>query len=225
MITNPSSRYRPDGTSGIINIVLKKNTRFGLNGNVTANVGNRDRFNGNFSLNYRAGKFNLYSNYSLRKDTRIRTNTIDREYFDSAGKTSGYYFLDGESKGRVTSQSLTLGSDFSMNDHNIIGLSLTYFDRDMVRRDRLQNMFTDENGNITLHYDRLRYDPEPEYEKNISGYWQHNFQKRIMSFGLNSMHQKARTRKTMNTQIFITFLLHHLLSTIPLFWKVKISNN
>lgn len=32
VITNPSARYKPDGTSGIINIVLRKNLRNGFNG-------------------------------------------------------------------------------------------------------------------------------------------------------------------------------------------------
>ena len=177
VITNPSSRYRPDGTSGIINIVLKKNTRFGLNGTATFNAGNKDRYNGNFSLNYKAGKFNLYSNYSIRKDTRIRLNTIDRTYLDSNGTTTGYFFLDGESRGRPLTQTLTAGSDFLMNDNNTIGLSFTYLDRDMVRKDRQENKYTDPNGVPTLHYDRLRYDPEPEFEKNISAYWEHKFQK------------------------------------------------
>ncbi len=177
VITNPSSKYRPDGTSGIINIILKKNTRFGLNGTAVANVGNRNRYNGNLSLNYKTGKFNLYSNYSIRKDTRIRVNDVNRTYIDSSQKITGYYFLDGESKGRPLSQTLTLGTDLLANDQNSFGLSLTYFDRDMVRNDKVQNNFTDPNGIPTLHYDRLRYDPEPEYEKNITSYWQHRFKK------------------------------------------------
>ena len=37
IITNPSAKYKPDGTSGIINIVMKKDRNLGFNGNVTAN--------------------------------------------------------------------------------------------------------------------------------------------------------------------------------------------
>src|ERR1035437_9074763 len=40
VITNPSARFRPDGTAGIINIVMKKNTKGGWNGTLVANAGN-----------------------------------------------------------------------------------------------------------------------------------------------------------------------------------------
>ena len=177
VITNPSSRYRPDGTSGIINIVLKKNTRFGLNGTITLNAGNRDRYNGNISMNYKTGKFNLYGNYSLRKDNRIRFNSIDRAYLDSAAKPTSYFYRDGDSRFRPLMHTLTLGTDFTIDERNMVGLSLTYFDRDMIRYETLQNRYTDPLGTPTLSYDRLRYDPEPEYEKNLTAYWQHNFKK------------------------------------------------
>jgi hypothetical protein len=91
VITNPSARYKPDGTSGIINIVLKKNIKAGWNGSVVANAGNSDRYNGGVSLNYKPGKLNIFGNYNVRNDRRIRLNNINREYFDSVGKTDGYY--------------------------------------------------------------------------------------------------------------------------------------
>src|SRR5207249_120261 len=75
VITNPSAKYKPDGSSGIINIVLKKNTSLGLNGTVSANAGNQDRYNGNIRLNYNPGSLNIYGSYGARKDNRNRINT------------------------------------------------------------------------------------------------------------------------------------------------------
>jgi hypothetical protein len=66
VITNPSAKYRPDGTSGIINIVLKKSTGGGLNGDITGNLGNSSRYNGNFRINYDPGDYNIYASYGVR---------------------------------------------------------------------------------------------------------------------------------------------------------------
>jgi len=49
VITNPSARFKPDGTSGIINIVLKKNTKGGFNGTATITAGSNDRFGTNLN--------------------------------------------------------------------------------------------------------------------------------------------------------------------------------
>ena len=61
LITNPSAKYNPEGMSGIINIVLKKNALVGFNGDI--NVGltyqRQAKFNTGLNLNYRNGKFNL----------------------------------------------------------------------------------------------------------------------------------------------------------------------
>lgn len=39
------ARFRPDGTSGMINIVMKKNIKSGWNAGLQGNIGNRDRRN------------------------------------------------------------------------------------------------------------------------------------------------------------------------------------
>src|SRR5690606_39527039 len=73
VITNPSAKYDAEGQSGIINIILKKNIRRGLNGMVTASAGSYDNYNGGLSLNYRDERFNYYGNYSYRKSDRKST--------------------------------------------------------------------------------------------------------------------------------------------------------
>lgn len=177
VITNPSARYKPDGTSGIINIVLKKNIKAGWNGTAVANVGNNDRYNGSVNMNYKTSKLNLFGNYSIRQDRRIRTNEIEREYIDSAGKTSSYYTEAGNSLARPVSHKVSLGTDYTMNKYNSLGISGDYFYRKQTRNDVVQKFFYDKNHILTSNYDRLRYDPEYEDETAITSYWQHNFSK------------------------------------------------
>lgn len=60
LITNPSAKYDASSTGGIINIILKKNRRTGLNGLVSAAVGTQDILSGNTNLNLRQGKLNFF---------------------------------------------------------------------------------------------------------------------------------------------------------------------
>ena len=177
VITNPSARYRPDGTAGIINIVLKKNAKGGWNGTATANAGNRDRYNGGLILNYKPGKLNIFGNYNIRKDNRLRNNDIDRQYLDSAGKTASYYTEDNYSSAKPLSHLVTLGANYKINGANEIGISGNYSNRKQVKHDILQKFFYDKDYLLTQNYNRLRYDPETDVEKNGTIFWQHNFKK------------------------------------------------
>ncbi len=177
VITNPSARYRPDGTSGIINIVLKKNTKLGWNGTVTANAGNNDRYNGNVSLNYNPGKINLFGGYSLRQDNRKRTNKTDRIYFDSAGKPGSYYNETNLSKLRPVTHFANLGMDYTFNEHNSFGISGDYYNRKLTKHD-VVNKFTYNAQNILIeNYDRFRYDPEFEKQTSVAAFFNHKYKK------------------------------------------------
>jgi outer membrane receptor for monomeric catechols len=66
VITNPSSKYSPEGSSGIINIILKKNQRSGINGILNANVGTSDKYNTSNNIAYKTGIFNIYGSYMMR---------------------------------------------------------------------------------------------------------------------------------------------------------------
>ncbi len=175
VITNPSAKYKPDGSSGIINIVLKKNIAGGFNGTITGNIGNRNRYNSNISFNYNPGKLNVSGSYGIRKDNRLRFSEINREYLDSSGKTSSYYTENNKSASHPESNFITLGVDYTLNKRNSFGISGNYFYRRLTKNDVSQRSFYDKNYLLTENFNRLKYDPESEEEKDGTIYWQHNF--------------------------------------------------
>ena len=65
VITNPSAKYDAEGTSGILNVILKKEERKGLNGAVSVNVGSPTNHSVGLSLNRRTEKFNLFSQLGI----------------------------------------------------------------------------------------------------------------------------------------------------------------
>ncbi len=80
LITNPSAKYNPEGMSGIINIVLHKNTNNGFNGSLNTGLtyGENARFNGSIDLNYRQGKFNMYANLGTNLGKRHNQNDLNQ---------------------------------------------------------------------------------------------------------------------------------------------------
>ncbi len=177
VITNPSAKYRPDGTSGIINIVLKKNIKYGWNSTVSANAGNVNRYSGGINFNFKKGKWNLFSNYNFRQDRRLRTGNLNREYFDSTKTIKSYYTEINTSHSWPLSNFITLGADYSLNKSNSFGISANYFYRKLTKNDLSQRLFYDKNYLLTQNFNRAKYDPESEKEKDATIYWQHNFLK------------------------------------------------
>lgn len=79
IITNPGAKYDASGgTSGILNIVLKKNRKAGYNGNIRAGVDQRGRINGGGDINVKQGKFNVFANGFLGQRKSISPGTTDR---------------------------------------------------------------------------------------------------------------------------------------------------
>lgn len=116
LITNPSAKYNPEGMSGMINIVLNKNSKIGFNGNINGGLtyGKNARFNGSTDMNYRNGKFNLYGNYGLNSGKQNNHGEIN---LLQAGQENNQLFKFDNSN---TSNLVKAGFDFYMNDSNTI---------------------------------------------------------------------------------------------------------
>jgi outer membrane receptor protein involved in Fe transport len=177
VITNPSARFRPDGTSGIINIVLKKNAKGGFNGNLTGNIGNLARANSSLTLNLKTAKWNSFATYSIRQDERNRYGSIDRQLLDASAGTSGYYTEDSRSKARPLGKLFRAGMEYTLDAQNSIGISGSFLRTDLVRNNIQSRYFYDKNRALTTQQNRLRYAPAFEIEKDATLFWQHNFKK------------------------------------------------
>ena len=112
LITNPSAKYNPEGMSGIINIVLHKNTNIGFNGSI--DVGLAKEINANFNsaidMNYRNGKFNFYGNYGNNIGKQANYGQIDR--FDDNSTQLFNFFNNNKS------HLFKVGVDYYINDNN-----------------------------------------------------------------------------------------------------------
>jgi len=173
VITNPSAKYKPDGTSGIINIVLKKNKSLGLNGNASANVGNDSRYNGNLTINYNPGRWNFFGNAGLRQDTRQRITDISTQTYLNGLETSSV-INHAVSGGRPVSYIGGLGTDFKLNDKNRLGVSANYNRR--VQKQNDISVYTVDTFKVREEdYNRNRYQPQTETDLELAGNWQHNF--------------------------------------------------
>ena len=177
VITNPSARYRPDGASGIINLVMKKETKRGLNGSATANAGTRRRHNENLNFNYNPGKLNLFGGFGYRQDDRNRFGTDVREHTDEASGMLSHYAQDDRSAARPRSVIGNLGLAYHFDAVNSLELSGNFFTRKMTRNDISTRVTRNGGDSIIQDYDRLRLADEPETETEVTAAFMHKFPK------------------------------------------------
>ena len=135
LITNPSAKHDPEGMSGIINIILHKNSNLGFNGDFSGGLtfGREVSGNSNLNLNYREGKVNLYANLGAnRRRSEFRGEIFNHE-LESGEQLS---FVGGND-----SYLLKTGLDYYLNDRN----TLSFFTR--------QNLFYEyDNGSLGVRY-------------------------------------------------------------------------
>lgn len=138
IITNPSVKFEPDGATGIINIITKKNYLDGLSGIVNLNAGMYGQYGGDLQLSYRVNKFSFLVGANYNKRSRPGEMESQRETF----KDDTTFFVNsfGDSDREHSRYGIKAGFEYNPTKNDFISLSGRYGNWDMT-------------SNSTLRYD------------------------------------------------------------------------
>jgi ferric enterobactin receptor len=116
--TNPSAKNDPEGTAGIINIVLNQEAEIGLSGGVTAGTGTTGMLNVSGNVGRQSGPLTLFLSGSGRRDRRSQSGFSDRTNLVIPTPV----FVEGRSTGAFQPRSygLTFRSEYRLSDRDAL---------------------------------------------------------------------------------------------------------
>ncbi|MEM1218687.1 MAG: TonB-dependent receptor [Bacteroidota bacterium] len=164
VITNPSAKYEAEGTSGIINIVLKKEEKKGINGSITLNTGWPQNHSVGLSVNRRTEKFNLFSQFGVgyRSLPRFR-ESVNTNLLSGTSITS-----DGVEFRNEQFYNVILGADYHLNKYNVITLSGNFAYEAESQPSTFAFQELDATGNVITEWEREEVttagNPKLQYE-------------------------------------------------------------
>ncbi len=120
VITSPSSKYDAEGSGGIINIVLKKNTLDGMFLSVDATAGSRGS-NLGVNASYRKGKMGFTVGSFLRETYNVLSDYSNQQKTFSADTAFNTQKASNRNDGKTGTY--TFGWDYDINKNNFITVS------------------------------------------------------------------------------------------------------
>lgn len=145
VITNPSAKYSPEGTAGIINIILKKDRRGGYFGSAELSADTRGGANANLSVNYNSSKFDSYLSVGGRMRHGSHGSWSRRNY-----DNGDFLNSDMEEKHHGTNLFIRLGTTWHATDKD--------------------DLYVNSYGMFGHRWDHSN----TVYKSNIPGQWNHN---------------------------------------------------
>lgn len=124
VMTNPNAKQDAAGTSGIINIVLKKGLKQGWNGTVSGNLGAGRglHLGGSLDLNYRTDKVNIFGNYNQYFQNLEYYNSLTRYFYkDSREEPETFAQQENKIQPKLRSNNFRVGMDFYLTSKQTLG--------------------------------------------------------------------------------------------------------
>ena len=201
VITNPSAKYEAEGTSGIINIVLKKEERRGINGSFTVNTGIPDNHSFGLSVNRRTEKFNLFSQVGV--GYRVRPQDSENINRDLVNNTT--ILSDGFEDRNELFYNVILGTDYHINKFNVITLSGSFAYEIEDQPSQTNFVFQDASGQEVDKWQRTEVtdatNPKYQYEFQYKKDFKDNKEHTLLFSALGSLFSKDQSSEFMDRTI------------------------
>jgi len=124
IITNPSVKFDASATGGILNIVMKRNTKPGYNGMLMSYIGTGDRYGGMANLNLKGGPWNVSLMYNYNQSINNNNGYTNRTQLNDTTKTVLGYFNQKNIARMLNRFNFgKIGIDYNINNRNTITFS------------------------------------------------------------------------------------------------------
>ncbi len=174
LITNPSAKYDADGTTGIINIILKKDAKIGFNTMLQATAATGNKYGISVAPSFRTKQWNVYGGYSYNYKERWNTALNERKF----GVTrNGALTTTNTTDGKLVSKTdvARFGVDWMPDDLNTIGVSGIFsYDLDRNNDAMLHKQYNDTFATRNLS-NREIVDLNKNTNYAASFYYKHSF--------------------------------------------------
>ncbi|WP_374759062.1 TonB-dependent receptor domain-containing protein [Dyadobacter chenwenxiniae] len=181
IITNPSARYEAEGMGGVINIVLKKERKEGINGSFDIITGYPTNYGAAANVNYRRKNLNFFINYTLSYRNTPGKNYLYQELY--RGDSTFIMERDMTSNLKGMNNSARGGIDYYFNPKNILTGSYTWRTSKGKRFSTLKyrDYLTSVN-NLTSFTNRTQDETETEPNSEYSVTYKKTFDKKGQEF-------------------------------------------
>ncbi len=122
VITNPSVAFDASSTGGIINVILKKNTKPGYFGQLQAGVGTNDRYQASGNITVKEGKVGVNLSYNYNTSDNLTKGRTQRTDLLNGAATSTFE-QNGENDTQFSMNGGRLGLDWDVSNRNSLSFS------------------------------------------------------------------------------------------------------
>jgi outer membrane cobalamin receptor len=154
IITNPSAKYDPEGSSGIINIIMKKTRQAGFGGIANLNAGLNNKYGGDALFEYRYD--GISTNLGLDYNNRTSPGTSREERSTTVNNITSYTNRTGESNRGRRMMGLRGGLEYRLTDSDVLAFTGRFGDREM------------RSSSFQDHYQWDQLNPQQNYFRNNS---------------------------------------------------------
>ena len=197
VITTPSAQYDAAGTAGIINIILKKNRKEDLTGQIKVNANYPAGVRILPSLNYKKGKINLFSTVGYRSlDFEGNYFTKQSVTDPTEGVTT---FLDQfqDEERHDEALNMYIGMDYFINDKNTI--TAAFFKKDNWDTDQSVLRYDYSSGNtLDSTFSRIGNSEEPRDYNQLEFNYTKLFTKKGQKFTVDMQYDFWNSDKLWN---------------------------